>query len=46
LFLLNSEAIAVSEPSVNKHRRNEEAEERLAKQYRDIGIKAVVAAVK
>jgi hypothetical protein len=35
----------VPEPSVNKHRRNKEAEDRLAKEYRDIGIKAVAAAV-
>jgi hypothetical protein len=33
----------MSEPSVK--RRNKEAEEGLAKEYRDIGIKAVAAAV-
>ena len=33
------------ETSVKKHRCNKEAEDRLAKEYRDIGIKAVAAAV-
>ena len=36
----------MSEPSVTKHQRNKTAEDRLAKQYREIGIKAVAAAVK
>jgi hypothetical protein len=36
----------MSEPSVKKHWRNKvEAKDRLAKEYRDIGIKAVAAAV-
>lgn len=33
------------EPSDKKHRRNKEVEDTVAKQYRDIGIKAVAAAV-
>jgi hypothetical protein len=33
------------EPSGKKHRRNKESEDRLVKEYRDIGIKAVAAAV-
>ena len=35
----------MSEPTGKKHRRNEEARDRLTKEYRDIGIKAVAAAV-
>jgi hypothetical protein len=33
------------ELSVNKYWRNKEAEDRLAKEYRDVAIKAVAAAV-
>jgi hypothetical protein len=36
----------VSEHSVKKNRRNKTSEDGLAKQYGDIGIKAVAAAVK
>jgi hypothetical protein len=35
----------MSEPSDKKHPQNKEGEDRLAKEYRDIEIKAVVAAV-
>jgi hypothetical protein len=45
-FCLNSEGRnLVPEPCVKKHRRNKEVEDRLAKEYGDIGFKAVAAAV-